>query len=231
MTKKKNLIARICGLLIVLTLISCCFLGSTFARYTSSVSGTGSVSVAKWDIDVTGAGAEGALNVSFSDLSPLDGAYTGATRAKSTARTLVATLTNRGEVSAAVSLDYGTTPEEGVLVTHGNGPTDASEGYTTNDNSYGDSVVVELFTITFYTNTTDSAKGATEYIEDTTVTVVPNGSLYVYAVVTWTTADATMGSTTTDSSAADALDTYVGEWIESISWPLSYTAVQSSELP
>ena len=227
MTKKKNMIARICGLLIVLTLISCCFLGSTFARYTSSVSGTGSVSVAKWDIDVTGAGNAGSLDVSFSDLSPLAAAYSGDERAKSTERTLVATLTNRGEVSASVSLDYGTTVAEGVEVQHGTGPTDAAEDYTTDNNSYGDDAVLALFTITFYTNTEDNAEGATAYKNP--VPVAPDGSLYVYAVVTWTTDDS--ASASDGGAAADLKDTYVGEWIESISWPLTYTAVQASERP
>ena len=85
MTKKKNLIARICGLLIVLTLISCCFLGSTFARYTSTGTGTASVAVAKWDIQVKANGAAGStlldedakFSADLGTLSPSSAPYSG----------------------------------------------------------------------------------------------------------------------------------------------------------
>ena len=46
MTKKKSIFIKLFVALVALTLISCCFLGSTFARYTSEDSGTASVNVA-----------------------------------------------------------------------------------------------------------------------------------------------------------------------------------------
>ena len=51
MTKKKNIASKLVLVLFVLTLISCCLLGSTFARYVSSGSGQASVGIAKWDVD------------------------------------------------------------------------------------------------------------------------------------------------------------------------------------
>ena len=50
MTKRKSVVSKILLLVVLLTLVSCCFLGSTFARYTSSGSGTGTLQVAKWDV-------------------------------------------------------------------------------------------------------------------------------------------------------------------------------------
>ena len=55
MTQRKSIGAKLFIALIALTLISCCFLGSTFARYTSGGKGSASTGVAKWSIDVTGA--------------------------------------------------------------------------------------------------------------------------------------------------------------------------------
>ena len=48
-------------ILVVLTLLSCCFLGSTFARYTSGGTGTATVQVAKWDVKNT----QESMDVSF----------------------------------------------------------------------------------------------------------------------------------------------------------------------
>lgn len=88
---KKNIFSKLFVALVVLTLISCCFLGSTFARYTSEGTGSASVEVANWKIDVTGGGTEGATEVSFTQqLSP--SAEDGTGRVNSTGRILVATI-------------------------------------------------------------------------------------------------------------------------------------------
>lgn len=70
MTKKKNIASKLVLVLFVLTLISCCLLGSTFARYVSSGTGSASIDIAKWDIDITGGGTGGSTTVTFGDLSP-----------------------------------------------------------------------------------------------------------------------------------------------------------------
>ena len=53
MKQKSRIVSKLFAALVILTLISCCFLGSTFARYTSKSTGTASVGVAKWDVDIT----------------------------------------------------------------------------------------------------------------------------------------------------------------------------------
>lgn len=49
---KKNRTMRVAVLMLALTLVTCCFVGSTFAKYTSTASGTDSVTVADWEINV-----------------------------------------------------------------------------------------------------------------------------------------------------------------------------------
>ena len=49
---KKNRTMKIATLMLALTLITCCFVGSTFAKYTSEATGTATATVAKWDVTV-----------------------------------------------------------------------------------------------------------------------------------------------------------------------------------
>ena len=49
---KKNLAMRVASLVVVCTLITSCLVSSTFAKYTSSASATGTVTVAKWAFKV-----------------------------------------------------------------------------------------------------------------------------------------------------------------------------------
>lgn len=51
---KKNRTMRVAVLMLALTLLTCCFVGSTFAKYTSEATGTAAATVAKWDITVNG---------------------------------------------------------------------------------------------------------------------------------------------------------------------------------
>lgn len=49
---KKNRTMRVAVLMLALALVTCCFVGSTFARYTSTTTGSDSVTVAQWKIEV-----------------------------------------------------------------------------------------------------------------------------------------------------------------------------------
>ena len=49
---KKRILTRVLIVIAALTLLSCCFLGSTFARYVTSANGSGTVGVAKSSLDV-----------------------------------------------------------------------------------------------------------------------------------------------------------------------------------
>jgi hypothetical protein len=63
---KKNRTMRVAVLMLALTLLTCCFVGSTFAKYTSSANGSDSVTVAKWNVTAQGTGDDAALDISGS---------------------------------------------------------------------------------------------------------------------------------------------------------------------
>lgn len=214
MTQKRKLVSKLFVAVVVLTLVSCCFLASTFARYTSGGSGTGTVNVATWAISGPG---EGGINATFDKLSPSKDAYENTARKHSTAPVLVATIKNTGDVDALVSLTTGASTI-----------TEPAGGWG-GDGGYSESEIEGLFTIKLYTSDTDGAAdsvaGLTAYDEALNVPAT-NGTLYVYAVVTWTSDDDTV-----KGEAADARDTWVGENVKGVSFTISYTAVQNSQLP
>lgn len=202
---KKRILTRVLVVLAALTLLSCCFLGSTFARYVTSAKGEGTVGVAKWSITITGNGV-GSSAVSFSNLSP-DADTGGQGAIHSTGYYPIATITNDGDVSASVTFGASAQPSSTLR----GGVTEDTEGYST---YYTDDNTKAMFSIAFYSK--DS---------DTTFTTLPSGftlsaggSKDIYAKVTWTTIN-------------DTTDTWYGINVASISWTLSYTATQNSELP
>ena len=228
MTQRKSIGAKLFIALIALTLISCCFLGSTFARYTSGGKGSASTSVAEWSIDVTGGGTSDSMDVDFTNkLSPSmeDFVGTGAedARTNSTGKILIATIRNTGDVDAKVTITAG-----GISIT----PTDEGEYGTgiTEENVSNDGVaptegqVKALFDIKLYQD--DSAK-YTDGAEIGGEINLPatNGVVYIFAEITWTSTD------TEGKAVADAIDTWVGENVTEISYTFSYTAVQASEIP
>ena len=54
---KKTKLMRAALLLLVLTLITSCFVGGTFAKYTTSEKGSDTARVAKWGVEITANGA------------------------------------------------------------------------------------------------------------------------------------------------------------------------------
>lgn len=56
MTKKKNVLMRSAGLLLALVLVTSCFVGSTFAKYTVSESGFDTARVAKFGVNIVANG-------------------------------------------------------------------------------------------------------------------------------------------------------------------------------
>lgn len=214
MTQKRKLVSKLFVAVVVLTLVSCCFLASTFARYTSGGSGTGTVEVATWK--VTGQGA-GQINAQFKQLSPSKDAYDNTARKHSTAPVLVATITYEIDVNGILTLTVG---EETITKT----TADANWG------TYDVDEIKGLFDIQLYTSTEKKVSPAvgdlTAYTKAINVSAPTSGTYYVYAVVTWSSD--VEGKTGTD---ADARDTWVGANVTSVGYDLSYTFVQSSQLP
>ena len=218
MTQKRKLVSKLFVAVVVLTLVSCCFLASTFARYTSGGSGTGTVEVATWK--VTGEGA-GQINAQFKQLSPSKAAYEGTARKNSTAPVLVATITYEIDVNGILTLTVG---KETITKTA------ADAGWGT----YDEEEIKGLFDIQLYTSTTngaaDSVDGLTAYNAAIDVPAT-SGTYYVYAVVTWTSDVGEITGPDYDGTDAEARDTWVGANVTSVGYELSYTFVQDSELP
>lgn len=229
MKTKKRIASKLFAALVVLTLISCCFLGTTFARYTTGSSNTASVSVAKWDVNVTAQGATVSqkTTLSFDELSPSQNSDMSTNQSNSTGRKLVAKLT----VSEDTAVDVKITVSLGAIKFLNSDSEEVALG-TEGIPSYNDCSGV--FSIKFYDADTEGNELSfvgNEY----TKTVTAGTWLNIYAEVTWTTyylGNSTAGiATAWTGTNADKLDTWIGENIASVNWDLSYTAVQASELP
>ena len=224
MTQKKNIASKLVLVLFVLTLLSCCLLGSTFARYVSGGNGSASVGIAKWDVNVD---TSVESTIEFDKLSPsMDTAASGTNRTHSTGLVKVAEITNSGEVDAEVTITVGEIDFAGI--TFGNGyewQTDKVAG-----DGPSEAQVEALFSIKLYYTTENTAatdKGITSGAAIGTKLAKNGGTFYIWAEVTWTSTDQQNGGTT----FGDAVDTWVGKNVKTISYSLAYTAVQASELP
>ncbi len=62
---KKNIAMRVASLVLMCTIVTSCFVSSTFAKYTSSVSGSDTVTVAKWAITINETDATQTQSVAF----------------------------------------------------------------------------------------------------------------------------------------------------------------------
>ena len=241
MTKKKNLIARICGLLIVLTLISCCFLGTTFARYTSGVDGTASVQVAKWDIDFNGgaASATNTLEVEFGKLSPAMDDWQGNDNARTHVidqSNAAMSIENKGDVKAEVTISivgditfYNNAETPSEVTGWGEAFAVDENGYMTTAPSETEAVNTIHLQYAVTTESTQPAEKANDWKDvstSTTVTLAEKGGVaYIWVRAIWTSNDGW------GAQKSDAMDTWLGENIGSVGAQLSIVAVQASELP
>ena len=228
MTNKKKIVSRILLVIVALTLISFCFIGTTLARYTSENSGSASTGVAKWAVAFTGDATETEgepQTASFGNLSPAQEAYTGTQRTNSTGVKKIAEIANTGAVDAYITLTVG-------------------EETLTGPSSYSDPTADEvkaLFDIKLYYATSNlgdsvespssdgSLKAITSGTQIGTALAATSGTFYIYGEVIWSSADAE--SSGDKGAAADELDTWVRKNVTSVSYEISYTAVQASEQP
>lgn len=237
MTKKKNIFVKLFVALVALTLISCCFLGSTFARYTSGGSGSASVDIAKWDIALTSDGSaelSEATQIEFAQkLSPdFDGTFNSSAnnRVNKSEKQLVAVIENKGDVAATVTITKG----DLVPALSDSKQLETGTGITTANSDDAQSASEEqfaaVFTLTLYQSTTEGTENATAVNGPIQLAAATNGEnggkVYIYAEISWTSQD--KGS---KEEVADAIDTWFGKYLTSISFTVSYKAVQASEIP
>lgn len=209
MKNTKKFISTSLFVLLILTLVSFCFVGFTFARYTSTGTGTATVNVAKWEIKDVANVAEGETTVNFGKLSPSAAekpAEGGDPRTNSTATTLVVTITNNSDVDADITIAHG----EVTLKKLATPAAGAAE--------YKEADAKKVFSIKLYE---DAA--ATKEITSA-VRLAKGAELKVYAVVTWT-------SDVEGITDADANDTMIGQNVASVEYGITWTAVQASTQP
>lgn len=228
---KKRILTRVLIVIAALTLLSCCFLGSTFARYVTNADGTAQIGVAKWDVSVT---PSSALDVSTNKLSPSKDTFvSGNVRKHSTETLQFASFTNSGDVDATVTLTLSANVS--LKNTDGNAmtlpATLGSENYelTQADANAVFTLSLRLWTKEGITEIKPSTSGNTvTYTFDLPkgVTGTGNDVCILQGTITWTSdisGDAT--------GEADKRDTLLGENVGSVHFGVSYSAVQASELP
>ena len=197
-TEKKRILSKVLIVLAALTLLSCCFMGSTFAKYVTNGSGSASMTIADWDVAIVN---EQQGNVTITDLSPdVDGV------SHSTRWIKVAVIRNSGDVSADVTVSVSKLTVGSAVFEEG---ADEDERWI---QYVSDTQLQTVFRVAFA-----SDADGTE-ITDNKFTLAHSGSQDIYMQVTWTT-------------QSDAQDTFFGEYLDSLTWTISYSAVQSSELP
>lgn len=199
---KKRILTRVLIVIAALTLLSCCFLGSTFAKYVTNASGSGTIAIAEWDVNIS---TEGSAFTSLKISPSVDGT-THATGLRK-----VATFTNNGDVDALVTLTKHNLDVSNSSSCQFTGGHMESSGYSTYCNN---DVINAMLGIKYYSE--DS--GTNEVAHNGTFTVGVDQTVNIYAIVTWTT----------DSNAQD---TWYGEWLQSVTFQFDFSAVQASELP
>lgn len=233
MTKKKNIASKLVLVLFVLTLISCCLLGSTFARYVSGGTGSASIGIAKWEIDISGNGVGTTEFVLNTDgISPdITNAFDPTTnRVQATGKKLVATIENKSDVKANVTVGFANDP--GMIIT---GPTSGAGINTTNwnnpDAAASEWQIRQVLQIKLYWDDSETYAGDGECSGTRELAAATDGTgggkIYIFAEVTWTSMDKYYQN----ENVADAIDTWIGENVTKISANITYTAVQASELP
>ena len=108
---KKNVMMRVASALLVAVLMTTCAISGTFAKYTSTASGTGTAKVAKWAFELNGTEMANAFTF---DLAETWTEYNGSTEnevtadllAPGTAGSFAIVLENTSEVAASYELTF-----------------------------------------------------------------------------------------------------------------------------
>lgn len=244
-----KVIVRSALILLLLTLISGCFLGSTFARYVSKGEGDLSAGVAEWKITETPSSAEGAATVSLDKFSPNMAEYVeNQTRTRSLNDVTLFTLTNEGDVDAFVYLTLAGTAvtpasDDSITTTvtaygyQGGDVSTTPYTFSASDGNAANEPTSTEFSQIFTITASVSTAGGVDETKDNYYVVPSGGSVTVKVNVTWTTdlendSDTSIeGFGTHKVVEADLRDTWIGENIAAVGFEYSWYALQGSETP
>ena len=192
---KKNKMMRIASVLLVAVLLSTCAISGTFAKYTSTIAGTDTARVAKWDFKVGGTTANSSAEFTFDlfktikdtddsaedDIAPTDGTVI----APGTQGSFDIVLNNASEVTATYAIAFAVTNANNIPVEFKVG---SGEWKSTLDNVAatelaigGDATVTVSWRWAYGDGSTDAA--------DTTLGLAGTATLGVTATVTATQVD------------------------------------------
>ena len=125
--KRSSMMVRLVAVLAVTMMFTMCFVGGTFAKYTSSATGTDSATVAKWSFKVGETDIATSDTFTFdlfktikdsngtdneSDMNPVDGTII----APGTQGSFDLVLTNASQVTAQYAIDYTVTNNNDIPV-------------------------------------------------------------------------------------------------------------------
>ena len=126
-TRKNSAMVRIVAILAVTMMFTLCFVGGTFAKYTSFSTGTDSATVAKWDIKVNSVNiattdtftfdlfktiTDSDLSSAETDMDPVDGTII----APGTSGKFDIVIKNDSQVNATYAIDYSVTNTNSIPV-------------------------------------------------------------------------------------------------------------------
>lgn len=103
---RKNRTMKLAALLLVLTLITSCFVGGTFAKYTSTATATDTVEVANWDVKIN----DGDFSVFESASFPV------VLKPGMADQNFEISVSNSGDVDALVDIAYSLKDSNGNVV-------------------------------------------------------------------------------------------------------------------
>ena len=228
--EKKSVLKKLTIGIAAMALISCAFVGGTFARYTTGEKEIpGGVNVADWKIEVIEDAAD------IFEFTPNMEAYDSETRTKTVSEGgKILEIKNSGKVAATVTIKVNTSSY--VMEDKEGNPAQFPEYSVVN----GEAVNAEWENVTVSNIFTIDALTVQYSGSTTTETGVPEGTVTTYTItlqagesvivsvgeVVWTS-----DLTGEDGTYGDLRDTWIGENISQIGYKMTWSAVQAEELP
>ncbi len=237
--RKKNRSGKIAAAFVALTALTCCFVGTTFAKYTSKVEGSGSANVAHWEITGISANSENVYDFSTGGkLSPTlteeGGKYVNSISADYK-------ISNMSDVGATVTWTIGT---ETTISTVENAKYNGYAVTWVTDESVGEET---SYTGLIYTDTSSGTDVKTKLVskaeieeviqitisaKDKNGTTITETTKDLAAKVEGTDADyITITVSATWTTKTDDIDTLIGMYVKDVTKSLTVTATQNTKLP
>ncbi len=215
---KKKFRSRIVAALVAVTALTCCFVGSTFAKYTSSTDKKATAQVALWEVDgITNAPQTNTFTMTSGEekFSPeltanAEGKYVN------TVTTQNFEITNNSDVAAIITFNIGNAV---VQDSTGAALTIPTEHATNVANTFSATLALaDGQSLTLNEQATPTTGYAKTYTVELPAKATTATSVQVVLSITWTT-------------VTDATDTWLGMNAASVGVTVNTVATQNSVLP